>query len=68
MYYRRNVFDKTTETVAAPFPVVQDDNTPDETDTATTPPITIDETDNFEGRVSPRVMQWLVDQVKALKP
>lgn len=66
MHYRRSISEHTTTTIqptgTSPVETVQADSD----DTATTPPITVDEPGNFQGLVSPRVIQWLVNQVKAL--
>lgn len=66
MHVRRSVFYRTDEETGKPF-IITVDVSPGDTDTAATPPIKTDEPDNFEGTTSPRVLQKLSDDVKALQ-
>lgn len=67
MHIRHNVSTKTDEEIDAPFPIVPDTSQPDDTDTATTPPIEQDDLDGFQGRVSPRVIDWILTELARLK-
>jgi len=44
----------------------KNDTIPDETDNADTPPVKLDTSETYEAQTSPRVISWLVTEVKRL--
>ncbi len=66
MHYIHSAKTRETETIESPFdiPAFDDTEYPDNEDS---PQVRIDTADSFEGILSVRVIQWLVDSVKVLQ-
>jgi len=66
-HFRMDMKTKTESEIIAPVGVIKDESIPDDTDTGTTPPIKTDTVEEYEARVSPRAVSWLVNAVKQLQ-